>query len=85
MRASVGDGKVLKTARDPGTGMLTGAKDFCPDWNLEDITSSPDFFLDRLKFRVEADLQTQHFEGELEFYPYLLVLCYSPRLYLVAS
>lgn len=34
-----------------------------PDWNLEDITSNPDIFLQRLEFRVEADLHRQLFEG----------------------
>lgn len=60
MRETVGDGKVLRNSRDPGLG---GLKQFLPDWNLEDITSTPDFFLDRLKFRVEKDLHFQHFEG----------------------
>ncbi|KAF7193248.1 hypothetical protein HII31_05474 [Pseudocercospora fuligena] len=60
MRETVGDGKVLKNSRDPG---MAGLKRFLPDWNLEDITSTPEFFLDRLKFRVETDLHHQHFEG----------------------
>lgn len=60
MREAVGDGEVLKNSRDPGLG---GLKGFLPDWNLEDITSTPDFFLDRLKFRVETDLHHQIFEG----------------------
>jgi len=60
MREAVGDGKVLENSRDPGLGRL---RDFLPDWNLEDITSTPDFFLERLKFRVENNLQTQIFEG----------------------
>lgn len=60
MREAVGDGKVLRNSHDPG---LAGLKRFLPDWNLEDITSTPDFFLDRLKFRVDTDLHHQHFEG----------------------
>ncbi|KAK5687680.1 hypothetical protein LTS10_001820 [Elasticomyces elasticus] len=63
MRATVGDGQVLKTSRDPGVGMLRGAREVNPDWNLEDMTSTPQFFLDRLKFRVETDLHHQHLEG----------------------
>lgn len=59
-RETVGDGKVLKNSRDPGLG---GLKDVMPDWNLEDITSTARFFLDRLQFRVEADLHRQHAEG----------------------
>lgn len=60
MREAVGDGKVLKHSRDPG---LAGLRRVLPDWNLQDITSTPDFFLDRLKHRVKTSLQTQHFEG----------------------
>jgi len=60
MRETVGDGKVLRNSRDPGLGRLN---EIIPEWNLEDITSSAEFFLERLKFRVEADLQLQHFEG----------------------
>ncbi|KAK4504864.1 hypothetical protein PRZ48_002827 [Zasmidium cellare] len=60
MRETVGDGKVLRDSHDPGLG---GLKGFLPDWNLKDITSTPEFFLDRLKFRVETDLHLQHFEG----------------------
>ncbi|KXS94242.1 hypothetical protein AC578_10103 [Pseudocercospora eumusae] len=60
MRETVGDGRLLRNSRDPG---LAGLKRFLPDWNLEDITSTPDFFLDRLQFRVETDLHHQHFEG----------------------
>ncbi|KAI7458602.1 hypothetical protein KC367_g9094 [Hortaea werneckii] len=47
MRETVGDGKVLRNSRDPGLGGLNG---FLSDWNLEDMTSTPNFFLDRLKF-----------------------------------
>lgn len=60
MREVVGGGHVLKTKDDPS---LDGLKDATPDWNLEDITSTADFFLHRLKFRVEADLHRQIFEG----------------------
>lgn len=60
MRETVGDGKVLKNSRDPGMG---GLRRYLPDWNLDDITSTPEFFLDRLKFRVETNLEQQHFEG----------------------
>lgn len=60
MRETVGDGKVLRHSRDPG---LAGLNPFLPDWNLQDITSTPDFFLDRLKFRVQTDLHQQHLEG----------------------
>ncbi|KAK3625362.1 hypothetical protein LTR56_020447 [Elasticomyces elasticus] len=63
MRGTVVDGKVLKDSRDRGVGMLRGARDFNPDSNLEDITSTPQFFLDRLKFRVETDLYRQQVEG----------------------
>lgn len=59
MRETVGDGKVLRNSRDRDLGNLRA---FLPDWNLEDITSTPDFFLDRLRFRVEADLQRQLFD-----------------------
>ncbi|KAI6902830.1 hypothetical protein KC318_g7261 [Hortaea werneckii] len=58
MRETVGDGKVLRNSRDPGLGVLNG---FLSDWNLEDMTSTPNFFLDRLKFRVENDLHRQLF------------------------
>lgn len=60
MREAVGDGIVLKHSRDPG---LDGLRHILPDWNLRNITTTPEFFLDRLKFRVETDLQRQHFEG----------------------
>ncbi|KAI7490427.1 hypothetical protein KC351_g647 [Hortaea werneckii] len=60
MRETVGDGKVLRNSRDPGLGGLNG---FLSDWNLEDMTSTPNFFLDRLKFRVDNDLHRQLFEG----------------------
>ncbi|KAI7279036.1 hypothetical protein KC345_g5595 [Hortaea werneckii] len=60
MRETVGDGKVLRNSRDPGLGGLDG---FLSDWNLEDMTSTLNFFLDRLKFRVENDLLLQLFEG----------------------
>ncbi|KAK5731631.1 hypothetical protein LTR17_011223 [Elasticomyces elasticus] len=60
MRETVGDGKVLRNSRDPG---LDGLREITPDWNLEDIVSTPEFFLDRLKFRVETDLHHQQFNG----------------------
>lgn len=60
MREAVGDGKVLRHSRDPG---LDGLRHVLLDWNLRDITSTPDFFLDRLKHRVETSLQDQYFEG----------------------
>ncbi|KAK3657546.1 hypothetical protein LTR56_002321 [Elasticomyces elasticus] len=60
MRGSVGDGKVLRNSRDPG---LDGLREITPDWNLEDIVSTPHFFLDRLKFRVETDLHHQQLNG----------------------
>ncbi|KAI7541962.1 hypothetical protein KC331_g8253 [Hortaea werneckii] len=59
MRETVGDGKALRNSRDPGLGGLNG---FLSDWNLEEMTSTPNFFLDRLKFRVENDLHRQLFE-----------------------
>ncbi|KAH9842207.1 ipa protein [Teratosphaeria destructans] len=60
MREAVGDKKVLRNSRDPGLGGLRG---WLPDWNLEDITATPDFFIDRLRFRVQNDLHRQLHEG----------------------
>lgn len=60
MRETVGDGRVLKSSRDPG---LNGLRFVLPDWNLEDFTSNPDFFLQRLEFRAETELQRQIYEG----------------------
>ncbi|KJX94815.1 hypothetical protein TI39_contig4158g00001 [Zymoseptoria brevis] len=60
MREAVGDGKVLKHSRDPS---LDGLNQILPDWNLRNITSSPEFFLDRLKFRVETELRVQLSDG----------------------
>ncbi|KAK4901886.1 hypothetical protein LTR49_027193 [Elasticomyces elasticus] len=63
MRETMGDGNVLKNSRDPGVGMLRGARDVKPDRNLVDITSTPQFFLDWLKFPAETDLHKQQLEG----------------------
>ncbi|EGP90058.1 unnamed protein product [Zymoseptoria tritici ST99CH_3D7] len=60
MREAVGEGRVLRHSRDPG---LDGLKQFLPDWNLRDVTSTPDFFLDRWRFRAETELQRQEVEG----------------------
>ncbi|KAK5712037.1 hypothetical protein LTR15_012106 [Elasticomyces elasticus] len=60
IRETVGDGKVLRNSRDPGLG---GLREITPDWNLEDMMSTPDFFLDRLKFRVDTDLHHQQLKG----------------------
>jgi hypothetical protein len=60
MRETVGDGNVLKHSRDPSLGNLYMV---LPDWNLKDITSNPDFFLQRLEFRVETSLHQQLYEG----------------------
>ncbi|KAK3632237.1 hypothetical protein LTR56_016478 [Elasticomyces elasticus] len=57
MRETVGDEKVLKNSQDPG------ARDVDPDWNLKDITSIRQSFLDRFKLRVETDLHKQQLEG----------------------
>ncbi|KAF2768455.1 hypothetical protein EJ03DRAFT_328306 [Teratosphaeria nubilosa] len=60
MREAVGDKKVLRNSRAPGLG---GLRDLLPDWNLEDITTTPEFFIDRLRFRVQNDLHRQIYEG----------------------
>ncbi|KAK4974604.1 hypothetical protein LTR42_005250 [Elasticomyces elasticus] len=49
--------------RDPGLG---GLREITPDWNLEDMMSTPDFFLDRLKFRVDTDLHHQQLKGVMK-------------------
>ena len=49
VRETVGDGKVLKYSQDLGAGILRGVGNIMPDWNLEDITSTPQYSLARLK------------------------------------
>lgn len=56
MRGSVGDGQVLQHSRDTA---LDNLFHFIPEWNLRDIISGPDHFLDMLKFRATTDLSDQ--------------------------
>jgi hypothetical protein len=60
MRESTGDGIVLKHSRDPGLG---GLAHYIPEYNLRDMTSKPEHFLDIFKFRAVTPLAHQLYEG----------------------
>lgn len=63
MRESTGDGKVLRSSRDPG---LSGLNRFIPEYNLQDMTSAPEHFLNIFKFRASTPLYDQLYEGVSE-------------------
>jgi hypothetical protein len=60
MRGSVGDGKVLQHRRGPSLGML---REYIPEYNLREMTSQPEHFLNIFKFRALTELYHQLFEG----------------------
>lgn len=60
MRGSVGDGKVLRHDQDLSLG---GLVDHIPEYNIRDMTSAPDHFLNILKFRAMTPLPAQLYEG----------------------
>jgi hypothetical protein len=60
MRESTGDGIVLRHSRDPGLG---GLANYIPEYNLRDMTSKPEHFLDIFKFRALTPLTHQLYEG----------------------
>jgi len=63
MRESTGDGIVLKTSRDPG---LDGLNKFIPEYNLKDMVTGPEHFLNIFKFRATTPLDRQLYEGASE-------------------
>jgi hypothetical protein len=60
MRGAVGDGKVLQHSRDLGLG---GVVDHIPEYNLRDMTSRPEHFLDIWEFRALTPLPDQLYKG----------------------
>jgi hypothetical protein len=60
MRESTGDGEVLMHRHDRG---LDGLADLIPEYNLRDMTSTPEHFLENFKFRATTPLLTQLYEG----------------------
>jgi hypothetical protein len=60
MREGSHKGEVLKDPQDSSLGVVYK---FMPEWNIRDITSSPDYFLDILKHRATTPLQDQYNEG----------------------
>lgn len=60
LRESTGDGQVLRHSRDPG---VRGTREFIPEYNLKDMTSSADHFMTIFKFRATEVLQNQLFQG----------------------
>lgn len=60
MRESTGDGVVLKHSQDRSLGVLC---DYIPEYNLRDMTSKPQHFLDIFKFRALTPLYNQLYEG----------------------
>ena len=63
MRASVGDGKLLKHGRDRRLGDLYK---YIPEYNLQDMTSEPEHFLNIFQFRASTPLYHQLYEGASE-------------------
>lgn len=60
MRESTGDGIVLRHSRDPGLG---GLARYIPEYNLRDMKSKPEHFLDIFKFRALTPLIHQLYQG----------------------
>jgi hypothetical protein len=60
MRSGSHKGEVLEHAEDT---RLENVYKFIPEWNIRDITPSPYFFLDLLKFRATTSLQDQYTTG----------------------
>jgi hypothetical protein len=62
MKETTGDGQVLEHSRDRSRGMGVFC-DYIPEYNLRDIRSTPEHFLDNFKFRALTPLQNQLYEG----------------------
>jgi hypothetical protein len=60
MRDGSRDGVVLKNHQDTSLGNVYK---FVPEWNIRDITSSPDYFVRILKHRATTQLQEQYIDG----------------------
>ncbi|KAK1092095.1 hypothetical protein LTR48_005007 [Friedmanniomyces endolithicus] len=60
LRESTGDGKVLNHSRDPG---LAGLRCFIPEYNIRDMTTTPEHFLDIFRYRSTAPLVKQFCVG----------------------
>jgi hypothetical protein len=60
MRGSIGDGKVLKHSHDRSLGVLCY---YIPEYNLRDMTSKPEHFLDMFKFRASTSIYDQLYEA----------------------
>lgn len=60
MRESIGNGQVLKHSRDRSLGVLC---QYIPEYNLRDMTSRPEHFLNILKLRASTPLYNQLYEG----------------------
>lgn len=60
MRSGTNKGAVLEHAEDT---RLENVYKFIPEWNIRDITSSPDFLLQLLKHRATTPLQDQYTNG----------------------
>ncbi|GAB7328234.1 hypothetical protein MBLNU13_g00252t1 [Cladosporium sp. NU13] len=63
MKGSTGDGKVLNNSRDRKLGVLYK---YIPEYNLQDMTSKPEHFLNIFKFRASTPLYHQLYEGASE-------------------
>lgn len=63
MKESTGDGLVLKHSRDRRLGELYR---YIPEYNLQDMTSKPEHFLNVFKFRASIPLYQQLYEGASE-------------------
>jgi hypothetical protein len=62
MKETTGDGQVLEHSRDRSRGMGVFC-DYIPEYNAQDIRSTPEHFLDIFKFRALTPLQNQLYEG----------------------
>lgn len=61
VRSSIGDGNALEHSRDDRLGVLC---EYIPEYNLRDMTSAPEHFLDIFKFRATTEsLYEQLYEG----------------------
>ncbi|KAK0918531.1 hypothetical protein LTR91_013228 [Friedmanniomyces endolithicus] len=60
LQESTGDGEVLKHSRDPG---LAGLRCFIPEYNIRDMTTTPEHFLDIFQYRSTAPLVKQFCVG----------------------
>lgn len=63
MRESTGDGRVLMHSRDR---RLDGLNQFIPEYNLQDMASAPEHFLNIFRFRASTPLSRQLYEGANE-------------------